>query len=147
MGLDIFLRKNKSRAQISGVIRDTKLPFLCCHKLGLPDNTFLAYLITHENVFPAFFAFKNVLKYQFLQCFLSINQNLLKTWANKQITSQVSETHINPQLQQTVVFLSWLFKENIDVGQKAQFMIKENKDKKRDSNDKTSQETKNNRKD
>ena len=60
IGVQSFFEiKKKLCAQIPGVIREAKLAFLCCSKLGLPDNIYLTYLITPENSFGlAFFAFK-----------------------------------------------------------------------------------------
>ena len=93
-------------------------PFLCCNKLGPDNNINLAQIITLENGhYFLFFAFENVLKYLFLQCFLNINQNLAKKRAKKNDNFSHFSKHrllknpfcCNSPFDQKLVFLNLCF--------------------------------------
>ena len=60
-----FWKKNCAR-KFEVLLSGPSWPFLSCSQLGPDNNTYLAQIITPQNAFFVFFAFKNLLKYLFL---------------------------------------------------------------------------------
>ena len=60
-----FWKKNCAR-KFEVLLSGPSWPFLSCSQLGPDNNTYLAQIITPQNAFFFFFAFKNLLKYLFL---------------------------------------------------------------------------------
>ena len=76
-----FFKNKKGEPKISKVNNWATLPIFKWPKRGPVINFAGGPVINFGNGhFFHFFAFKNVLKYLFLQCFLNINQELPKKW-------------------------------------------------------------------